>query len=174
VEQVAGEYRVRLGPQELDPRWSGPPRRRVDSGGVQDGPDGGGADPVAETGEFAVEASVSPGRVLGDQAEDQGAQAGGDGGSTRSGRLGGPAAGDQLAVPAPDGGRCDQEPESSVDRKQSGECGDQGPVGPGPSRAWRAPLIYGELVAQHEDLDVLVVSDRVRNTIQPRRLMNTW
>jgi len=35
-------------------------------------------------------------------------------------------------------------------------------------------LKYGELMAQHEDLDVLVVSDRVLNTIQPRRLMNTW
>ena len=116
VEQVAGEDRVRLGPQELGPRWSGSPRRGVDAGAVQDRPDGGGADLVAEAGEFAVDASVSPGGVLGGQAEDQGAQAGGDGGSTGSGRLGGPAAGDQLAVPAQDGGRGDEQPEASAER----------------------------------------------------------
>jgi hypothetical protein len=40
----------------------------------------------------------------------------------------GPAAGDQLVVPAQDGGRRDQEPESSVDRERAGECGDQGAV----------------------------------------------
>ena len=103
VEQVAGEYRVRLGPQELGPRWSGPPRRRVDSGGVQDGPDGGGADLVAEAGELAVDAAVPPGGILGGQADDEAAEAGGDGGSAGPDRLGGPAAGDQLAVPAQDG-----------------------------------------------------------------------
>ena len=48
----------------------------------KDLPDGGGADPVAESGEFAVDAAVSPGGVLGGQAHDQGADTGGDGGST--------------------------------------------------------------------------------------------
>src|SRR3954470_20045238 len=82
VEQVAGEDRVGLGPQELGPGWSGSPGRGVDAGVVQDGPDGGGADLVAEADEFAVEASVSPGGVFGGQTDDQGAQAGGDGWST--------------------------------------------------------------------------------------------
>ena len=97
------------------PGRSGSPRRGVDAGGVQDGPDGGGADLVAEAGEFAVDASVSPGGVLGGQADDQGAQAGGDGRSTGSDGLGGPAAGDELAVPAQDGGRGDEQPEASAD-----------------------------------------------------------
>jgi hypothetical protein len=39
--------------------------------------------------------------------------------------------------------------------EQSGEGGDQGAVGPRYSRAWRAPLEHGELVAQDQDLDVL-------------------
>jgi hypothetical protein len=73
VEQVAGKDRMCLRPQKLPPRRSGPPRRRVDAGGVQDRPDGGGADLVAEAGEFAVDASVSPVGVLGGQAHDQGA-----------------------------------------------------------------------------------------------------
>jgi hypothetical protein len=98
VEQVAGEDGVRLGSQELGPRWSGPSGRWVDAGVVQDGPDGGGADLVAEAGEFAVDALISPGGVLGGQANAEGAQAGGDGGSTGSGAVGGPAAGDELAV----------------------------------------------------------------------------
>jgi len=120
VEQVACEDRVRLGPQELRPGRSGSPRRRVDAGGVQDVPDGGGADLVAEAGEFAVDASISPGGVLGGQTDDQGTQAGGDGRSTGPDGLGGPAAGDELAVPAQDGGRGDEQPEASADRKQSG------------------------------------------------------
>jgi hypothetical protein len=42
----------------------------------------------------------------------------GDGRSTGPDRLGGPAAGDQLAVPAQDGGRCDEQLEAAADRKQ--------------------------------------------------------
>src|SRR4051794_1082906 len=53
LEQVAGQDRLGLRPQKLAPRWSGPPRCRVDAGGVQDSPDGGGADLVAEVGELA-------------------------------------------------------------------------------------------------------------------------
>ena len=73
----------------------------------------------------------------------------------RAGRLGGPAAGDELAVPAQDGGRRDEQPEASAGREQSGEGGDQGAVGPAHPRPWRAPLEHGELVAQDQDLDVL-------------------
>jgi hypothetical protein len=123
---------------------------------VKDLPDGGGPDLVAESGEFAVDAAVSPGRVLRSQAQDQAAEAGGDGGSTESARLAGPAAGDQLAVPAQDGGRGDDEqPEASSGREQSGEGGDQGAIGPAHLGARRASLEHGELVAQDKDLDVL-------------------
>jgi hypothetical protein len=88
---------------------------RVDAGAVQDGPDGGGADLVAEAGEFAVDASISPGGVLGGHADDQGAQAGRDGWPTGSGRCGCPAVGDKLAVPAQDGGGGDEQPEAAAD-----------------------------------------------------------
>jgi hypothetical protein len=57
----------------------------VNAGAAKDLPDSGGADLVAEAGEFAVDPSVAPGGVLGGQAEDQGAQAGGDGWPTGSG-----------------------------------------------------------------------------------------
>jgi hypothetical protein len=113
VEQVADEDRVGLRLEELRPSRSGPPRCGVDSGGVQNCPDGGGADLVAEADEFAVDASISPRRILGGQAHDQGAQACGDGGSPGSDGLGGPAAGDELAVPAQDGGRGDEQSAAS-------------------------------------------------------------
>jgi len=65
VKQVAGQDRMCLRPQKRAPRRSGPSRRRVDAGGVQDSPDGGGSDLVAEPRELAVDASISPGGVLG-------------------------------------------------------------------------------------------------------------
>jgi hypothetical protein len=61
VEQAVSEDRVGLSLQELCPGWSGSPRRRVDAGAVQDSSDGGGADLVAEAGEFAVDTSVALG-----------------------------------------------------------------------------------------------------------------
>ena len=112
VKQVAGQDPVRLGSQELGPRGSGSAGRGIDAGAVQDLPDGGGADLVAEAGEFAVDASVAPGGVLGGQADGEGAEAGGDGWSTGSGWLGGPAAGDESPVPAQDRRGRDEQPET--------------------------------------------------------------
>ena len=76
---------------------------------MEDFPDRRGADLVAESGEFAVDAPIAPRRVLGGQAKDQSADAGGDGGSAGAGLRGGPAASEELAVPAQDRGRGDQE-----------------------------------------------------------------
>ena len=155
VKQIAGQDSVRLGSQELCPRGSAPTRRRVDAGAVQDLPDGGGADLVAKADEFAVDASVAPGGVLSGQADDQSAHAGGNGGSTGPGRLGRPAAGEELSVPAQDRARCDEQPELAADGEQSAESGDHGSVGPAHKRPWRPPSQHGELVAEDEDLDLL-------------------
>ena len=64
VGEVDREDRVGLRGEELSPGRSGPLRGRVDAGGLQDCPDGGGGDVVAESDQFAVDASVAPGRVL--------------------------------------------------------------------------------------------------------------
>ena len=74
-------------------------------------------DLMAESGELAVDAPVAPGGVLCGQAEDQGAHAGGDGGSAGSGGLGGPVSGDDLSVPARDGGWRDDQSEAAADWK---------------------------------------------------------
>jgi hypothetical protein len=83
-------------------------RRRVDAR-VEHLPHGGGADLVAESDEFAVHAPIPPGRIFGGQAHGQGADTGGNGRSACLHGWGGPAAADELAVPAQDGGRRDQE-----------------------------------------------------------------
>ena len=87
------------------------------------GPEGGGADLVAEAGEFAVDPPVPPGRLLGGQAKDQGTQVGGDGRSSRSGGCRCPASGDELAVSAQDGGRGDEQADAVPGWEESGEGG---------------------------------------------------
>jgi hypothetical protein len=135
VEQVAGQDRVGLGPQKLRPGGSGPSWRRVDSVGLEDLPHGGGADLVAEACEFAVHASVSPGRVLGCQAHRQRPQPGWDRRAAGPAIAGGPAAGHESPVPAQD--RCgrDEQADPTVTGQPADEGGDQCSVGPGHSRS---------------------------------------
>ena len=114
VEQVAGQDALGLRLQELRPGRSGPAWCGVDPGAMEDLPDGGGTDPVTESGEFAMDASIAPGRVLGSQAYDQGTHICGDGRSAGPGVLAGPAVGDELAVPAQDRGWGDQQALAAV------------------------------------------------------------
>ena len=62
-EEVTGDSG--LGVKELCPGHVGSVRGRFDSAFFEDLPDGGGGECVAEAGEFAVDAAVAPGRVLG-------------------------------------------------------------------------------------------------------------
>jgi hypothetical protein len=155
VEEVGGQDGVGLGAEELGPGGSGPPCRRGDAGCVQDLPDGGGADLVAESGEFAVDASVAPNRVLGGQAHRQYPQSGWDRWSAGSAIVGGPAAGDESSVPAQECGWGDEHACSAAVGESSDEDGDQCSVGPIHPGSRGAAVQYSELVAQYEDLDIL-------------------
>jgi len=68
---LAGEDAFGLGGGELGPGRPGPPGCRVDTSSVEDGPDGAGADAVTQTGEFALDSSAAPGRVLPREAQHQ-------------------------------------------------------------------------------------------------------
>ena len=70
-EEVTCQHRVRLRAAELPPGRSGPAWCRVQTGPVQDVPHRRGSDAVAEAEEFAVDAPVTPGRVLPRQPEHQ-------------------------------------------------------------------------------------------------------
>ena len=140
MEQVAGQDPMRLGTQELGPGGSGSPGCRIYTSVVQDLPDRGGADLIAEADEFTVDASITPGRVLRGQADRQGTEAGGDRWSAGSGGLGGPVARNESLVSAQDRRGGDEQPESAASREQSGQGGDQGSVGPADPRSRSAPL----------------------------------
>jgi hypothetical protein len=92
-------------------RQVGPVRRGcgTDAGRVQDVPDGGCGDGVAEPREFAVNPAVSPSAVLGGKSHDELANRGGCGRAARF-RASGcvvPFPGDECAVPGQQGRRCD-------------------------------------------------------------------
>jgi hypothetical protein len=114
VEQVAGDDALGLRREELRPGRSGPLRYWVDPRRAQDLPDGGGSDLVAESGELAVDAPIAPVGILAGQAQDQSANACGDGGAASSDRLVGTAAADESAVPPQDRRGFDQESESAM------------------------------------------------------------
>jgi hypothetical protein len=63
-EEVTRKYRRRLAPAELSPRRTGAPRSGVKSRLSQDVPDCRWSDSIAQPDEFAVDAAVTPVRVL--------------------------------------------------------------------------------------------------------------
>jgi hypothetical protein len=67
----------------------------------------------------------------------------------------GPAVGDELAVPAQDGGGGDQQAQAAACWQQPGEGGDESSVDPLQPWPWGASLQHSELVTQDQDLDFL-------------------
>jgi hypothetical protein len=70
-EEVTREDPGCLGAQELCPGLRRPARRRIDARLLEDRPHGRGGDGDAEPGEFAVDASGTPGRVLPSETDDR-------------------------------------------------------------------------------------------------------
>ncbi|MFD7710130.1 hypothetical protein [Streptomyces sp. NPDC059786] len=110
LDEVEREDGLGLGGQEVGPGDGGSLWCWGDALCLEDLPDGGGGDPDAEEGEFAVEAAVSPCGVLGGEAEyqaaDRGVGARAVGASLATGT--GVAVSEQVAVPAQDGVRAGQ------------------------------------------------------------------
>jgi hypothetical protein len=102
--EVCREDALGLGANELGPGRSGPLRGRVDPGRSQDRPDGGRGDPVTELCELAVDAPVTPCRVLPREADCEVADLRECWWSAAPGRgWVGAVAGDEPAVPADHG-----------------------------------------------------------------------
>ncbi len=168
-EEVARQELIPVAAQEAAPGAARPPT----SGGgghapsLEDVPDGGTSDGEAQLGELAVDATVAPARVLARQAHDQRLELGRDGRSARGAPAReGPLAADEVAVPPqhrlgadhqhaptqpdlPPGHRARQL------RRQDG----QGKLLPArePWGSGLPPLQEAELVAQQDDLQVLLV-----------------
>jgi hypothetical protein len=111
-EEVGGDDRMGLGPQEHRPGAAGALGCRLDTGVLENFPDGGGGDLDAQHEELAVDSAISPGGVFRGEAQDEPAD--GPDGSWPSGLVGpgtsGVSAGDQVAVRAQHGLQADQEP----------------------------------------------------------------
>jgi hypothetical protein len=146
---------VALGVQELPPcRVVVPLRRWRDPQGFKDAADRGGADPVAELEEFALDALVSPAVVLGGEPLDERGDLGADRRASRVVRVG-PFLSGQATMPSQNGARCDQ----PVCLQPSGQLPDQRgqhrPVGPVQPRPRITPAQHGDLVPQHQQFRVL-------------------
>jgi hypothetical protein len=71
MEEVSRDDALGLRGKGLLPGGTGSSRGRVDASGVQDFPDGRCGGPVSESGQFALNASVSPLGVFTGQAQDE-------------------------------------------------------------------------------------------------------
>ena len=98
--------------------------------GGQDAADGASADVVTEAGELALDAAVSPARVLLCQADDELTKVAVEARATRRVRVG-PSLGDQAAVPGQQGGGGDETVAAQLVGQDPGQGGQECSVGPG-------------------------------------------
>jgi hypothetical protein len=139
MEEIGGQHRRGLGVQELPPCRVGVPcRHRRDMQGLEDPTDRGGADPVAELEQLALDALVSPRAVVGGELLDERGDLGADRRSSRVVRIG-PLLCDQAAMPPQDGAGRDQPVRPQRLRQDPDQRGQHRPVGPVQPRTRIAP-----------------------------------
>ena len=109
---------------------------------------------VAELEQLALEPYVPPARVLSRHPHHQGDEDVVDGRASGAAGIG-PSSADKAAMPAQDRVRGDQTMNPQCSRQPPHERGEHGPVRPIHTRTWVAAAQHGDLVAQHEELDVL-------------------
>ena len=150
VKKSTAGHALGLGPQELPPGPAPTAGRWFDARG-EGGPDGAGPDLVAEAAQLAVDAAISPGRVLSCQPLHQPrSSAAADGPPMRIR----PAASDQVPMLRA-GCRLDDQHLPGRARQEPRQPGQHRPVGP--VNAWPGHLAaqHRDLVAQHEQLGIL-------------------
>jgi len=131
---------------------------RFGAGGIcrafVDPADRGGADPVAELEQLALDPQVSPAVVPGSEPPDERGDLGADRRASRPVRIG-PFPGDQAAVPPQHCAGRDQPVHPQSSRQELDEGGEDRAVGP--VQAWPGMVAaqHGNLVPQHKELDVL-------------------
>ena len=170
VEEVHHEHAGGLGAQERPPTGVGIPRRsRWDAVALQDPPDRRGAHAVAECGQLALDPQVAPARVLPRHPHHQGDEDVVD--RWPSGPVGvGPSSAHEAAMPAQDRVRGDQAMATQCSGQPPDEGGEDGPVRPVQAWSWVGAAQDGDLVAQHEELDVLGGGRAAQQQDQPEHL----
>ncbi len=120
---------------------------------LQDRPDARGGDRDPHGGELTVDAVVAPVRVLLREAEHQCGGSLGDGRSTRPAVWVGPALGDEVAVPAQQSCRLDEELPDTLAGEQSCQPGQHCSIRRLECRSMDLASQDRHLVAQHDDFD---------------------
>jgi hypothetical protein len=124
-------------------------------GRLQDPPDGRGSHLNGELADLALDPWVPPSRILPSQPHDEGSDLRIDGWSAGPAVRVGPLPLDQLAVPAEQSLRRDQERRPAFAGEGPGQSGKHGPVeGPEP-RPTDLPSQDRQLVTKDQDLEVL-------------------
>ena len=147
-----------LGAQELGPDDARALRGGVDVVLFEDSPHSGGSNTVTEADEFTGDAAVAPRGIVGGHLDDEATQLHrGAGPAGRPAGLG-PVAGDSVSVPTQQGLWCD-EPASSLRARQGRRnSAQQGSVLLREGWSVVQAVQHCELVAQHDDLEVLRAS----------------
>ena len=144
-------------------------RRRWDPVALQDPADCRGADAVAEFEQLALDPHVSPARVLPRHPHYQGGEDVVDRWPSGPVRVGPPSA-HEAAMPAQDRVRGDQAMAAQRAGQPPDEGGEHGPVRPVQARSRVGAAQHGDLVAQHEELDVLGGGRAAQQQDQPEHL----
>jgi hypothetical protein len=122
-EEVAGQQGLGLGSEELSPARAHPPRRRLDLVTLQDLPDTRGRERYAHLDKLTLNPSVSPGRVLACEANDQRHSACGHPRPTRWSWIG-PSSTHEFSVPSKQCPWLYEEPGSASCWKQPAQAGE--------------------------------------------------
>jgi hypothetical protein len=154
-KEIALDDARRLAAQKLPPARFEPPRRRLDARLAQDRPDGARRDPDAQPDQLALDAAVSPPWVLARQPQHQLAHTDRRLRTARAPVRIRPTARDQLAVPAQQRRRRDEERRPRPPRQHPTERSQQSPISRPKLRTSHLALEQLQLVTQHEILDLL-------------------
>ena len=155
VEEIGGERGRGLGLQELPPGRVGVPFRRGRYAQcLEDPADRGGADPVPEFQQLALDPLVSPAVVLSGEPLDQHGDLSGDRRAARPVRVS-PLPGNQAAVPAKHGLWCNQPVRPQASGQEPDQHGEDRAVSPVQAWPGMGTAQHRNLVPQHEQLDVL-------------------
>src|SRR6266511_1451005 len=167
-EEVTLKDHGRLLTQELPPAHARASRCGLDAMTLEHVPDATRREPDPEPDQFAMDALVSPTRVLRRQTQDQLSRLCEERRPTRPSALIRPAAADEVTMPAQKRRRLDQE--RARPRQKPAECSQQDTIGRPQTRPTYLAPQHLQLMAQHQDLHFL---RPLRTTKQNQQLEQT-
>ena len=157
-QEVARDHALRLRAQERPPRRARPPRRRRDPAALQHRAHRRRGNPQPELAQLADDPPVAPARVLAREPQNQLLEFRVERRPTEPTARVGPAAGHQPAMPAQQRLRADRERRPRRSRQRPAQRREQRAISRARSRPSELAPRDRELVAEHQDLDLLALA----------------